>query len=458
MSVSVAPSRKDQCWPGQVKSDLGRRWPSALGDPLIRWGASPFSQAPLHGGFADAQMGGRPTDRAEALDGGSHGLDLMAAHGSLQRLVRGRATHVLDKEIARQALEPDLVLACGDGEALNDVAQFSNVARPSIAQKTIHHRSGEAAREAVTLVDLLQETVGEGGDVLRPLPERGNIDWDGHSADDWSLSRVVMHAYLGDFEASRQYAKRGLQLWRSGNVQSHTEDPYTPGVACLCYLTLSEWQLGEIASCQANMDEAMSIAKELKNMNALAMALAWATVLGQCGRNPAEVDHWASDLIELSARHKFIYWLAFGAILRGWARSASGDTAEGIQWIEHGIRDSRATGPLLTLPYYLGLKAEALYLADRSSEALEAIKEAEKVVERSEERHWCAELHRLRGVFLTATGAEKTQIDASFCEAIRIAKEQKSISLATRAEATYAEYRRQKASASEGCGFRLPLW
>jgi adenylate cyclase len=169
------------------------------------------------------------------------------------------------------------------------------------------------------------------------------------------------------------------------------------------------------------------------------------------------VDRLASDLIELSTRHNFGYWLAFGAILRGWARSASGDTVEGIQWIENGIRDSRATGSLVTLPYYLGLKAEALYLADRSSEALEAIKEAEKVVERSEQRQWCAELHRLRGVFLTATGAEKTQIEASFCEAIRIAKEQKSISLATRAEATYAEYRRQKVSAVGGRGFRLSL-
>ena len=46
-------------------------------------------------------------------------------------------------------------------------------------------------------------------------------------------------------------------------------------------------------------------------------------------------------------------------------------------------------------------------------------------------------------------GADETQIEASFCEAIRIAKEQKSVSLATRAEATYAEYRRQKASVSE---------
>ena len=66
-------------------------------------------------------------------------------------------------------------------------------------------------------------------------------------------------------------------------------------------------------------------------------------------------------------------------------------------------------------------------------------------------------LHRLRGVFLTALGAEETQIEASFCEAIRIAKEQKSVWLEKRAEATYTEYRRQKASGAGGRGFRLPL-
>ena len=109
------------------------------------------------------------------------------------------------------------------------------------------------------------------------------------------------------------------------------------------------------------------------------------------------------------------------------------------------------------LPYFLALKAEALHLADRTSEALEAISEAEALVERSEERWWCAELHRLRGVFLATMGADETQIEASFCAAISTAKEQKSISLEKRAEATYAEYRRQKASASGGRGFRLPL-
>jgi hypothetical protein len=114
-------------------------------------------------------------------------------------------------------------------------------------------------------------------------------------------------------------------------------------------------------------------------------------------------------------------------------------------------------GAMLDMPFSLALKAESLYLADRTSEALEAINEAEALAERFEERYWSAELHRLRGVFLATVGAEETQIEASFCEAIRIAREQKSVSLEKRAEATYAEYRRQKASAAGGRGFRLPL-
>ena len=130
--------------------------------------------------------------------------------------------------------------------------------------------------------------------------------------------------------------------------------------------------------------------------------------------------------------------------------------AEGLAWIEDGIANWGANGAILAVPYYLALKAEALYLAHRASEALGAIGEAETLVERSGER-WCwAELHRLRGVFLTAMGAAETQIETSFCEAIRIAKEQKSVSLTKETRrVTCAKYRRQKESASGGRGFRL---
>jgi hypothetical protein len=107
--------------------------------------------------------------------------------------------------------------------------------------------------------------------------------------------------------------------------------------------------------------------------------------------------------------------------------------------------------------YFLSLKAEALHLADRNSEALEILNEASALVEASGARCWSAQLDRLRGVFLTKLGADEAQIEETFCRAIRTAQEQKSISWTKRAEATYAEYRRQKASATRGGGFRLPI-
>jgi hypothetical protein len=98
-------------------------------------------------------------------------------------------------------------------------------------------------------------------------------------------------------------------------------------------------------------------------------------------------------------------------------------------------------------PYFLALKAEALHLANRASEALEAIRKAEAVAQRTEERCWCAKLDRLRGVFLAALGAHEAQIEASFCAVIRTAGQQKSISLKLRAEANQAEYLRRKSNA-----------
>jgi len=266
--------------------------------------------------------------------------------------------------------------------------------------------------------------------------------------------------YLGDIGTAHKHVMRSVQIWRSGSVQSHAVEGEleSRAVVCLGLAAICEWHLGKIASCQALIDEAISLAKELNDMSALALALQWATNLAYYERNPADVERLASDSIELSTRYSFPHWVTHGTILRGWARSALGDTAEGIAWIEDGIRDFRVAGAIQELPFLLALKAEALHLGGRTSEALEAIREAEALVERSEERWWGAELHRLHGVLLTAIGADETQIEASFCQAIKLAREQKAISLEKRAEETYAEYRRQKVSASEGRGFRLPLW
>ena len=145
---------------------------------------------------------------------------------------------------------------------------------------------------------------------------------------------------------------------------------------------MSDWHFGEIATCHALMDDGILIAKELKDTNALVLALTFAAGLAYLERDPVGVDRFASELIGLSTRHNFVSSLACGTIHRGWARSASGNTAEGIPRIEQGIRDLRATGNLLDLPFFLAGEAEALHLANRTSEALKAINEAVAIAER----------------------------------------------------------------------------
>ena len=124
------------------------------------------------------------------------------------------------------------------------------------------------------------------------------------------------------------------------DVHSPVEEFIAPAVHCLVFEALSDWHFGETARCHATMAEAISLAKELNDMHALALALLfWAVILGHLEGNPAEMARLASDLIELSTRQNFAFWLPAGEILRGWARSASGNTAEA----SHGSRAEYGT-------------------------------------------------------------------------------------------------------------------
>jgi serine/threonine protein kinase/predicted ATPase len=250
---------------------------------------------------------------------------------------------------------------------------------------------------------------------------------------------------MGDFEAAYQHASRGVQLWRSDTPSKIEEIASAPVVICLSFKALCEWHLGEIDASRTTTAQTISLAKALGDMYALAEALFFATMLGHFERKAAEVERLASDLIDLSTRQHFALYVAGGEILCGWARSVSNCAAEGLVCLENGIKDWRGTGARLFMPYWLTLKAEALHLADRTCEAMEAIKEAEGLIELSTERWCCAEVHRLRGVFLAVMGGDQIQMEASFRAAIRTAKQQKSVWLVKRAEASYAEYRRKNA-------------
>src|SRR6201984_2318885 len=207
--------------------------------------------------------------------------------------------------------------------------------------------------------------------------------------------------YLGDFETAHQYATLGVQIFRSNGAVSLVEEKDSPAVSCLFHKGLSEWHLGDVTSSHLSMAEAISLAKELKDIPALTNALFNSGNLSYYERDSSKAERFASEATELSTRHNFVFFLAIGSILRGWAWSALDRGEVGLQSIEDGIRDYLATGSMMGMPFFLGMKAEAFYFANRTHEALEAIEDA-LLAERSGLRCWSAELNRLRGVFLTA--------------------------------------------------------
>jgi hypothetical protein len=131
---------------------------------------------------------------------------------------------------------------------------------------------------------------------------------------------AVTHYYLGDFDYSRQYAMLGVQIWRSGRVESPVEEVTAPAVTCLSFEALCRWHFGEIVSCHATMAEAIALAKELNDMQALTITLWHTGILACFERNPAQVERLASDVIELATRQNIAQFLAGGEVLRGWAR------------------------------------------------------------------------------------------------------------------------------------------
>ena len=138
-------------------------------------------------------------------------------------------------------------------------------------------------------------------------------------------------------------------------------------------------------------------------------------------------------MIALATEHGIPYWLAWGGILGGWALTEQGQADEGISCQRQGIAAYAATGAKLAWPYFLAMLAEAHGKAGQAEEGLTALAEALATVEKTEERFWEAELHRLKGELLSVAPDNRSQAEACFHQALDISRRQRAKSLELRA-------------------------
>jgi predicted ATPase len=146
-------------------------------------------------------------------------------------------------------------------------------------------------------------------------------------------------------------------------------------------------------------------------------------------RDGDSLKMYAEELMRLSQERSLAGWLASGTRFRGEALAVQGKIQEGMAQAKEGrtriYTENMYTGTLASL-------AEVLSEAGRLKEGLTTLDEAFAIVDRTDERYWEEELHRLKGELLLKQG-EDVKAEISMHKAIEIARKQSAKSLELRA-------------------------
>jgi tetratricopeptide (TPR) repeat protein len=240
--------------------------------------------------------------------------------------------------------------------------------------------------------------------------------------------------FRGTFEPAQKYAQQGIDLWYSQEeIPTEVEEVTAPIVTCLAIEAMVRWQRGFPEQARAQVHKAVSVARDLSDMNALSVALFLTSYINQFCRLPEEAMKSTRELIEVCEAQGIVLWLAAGKVVRGWALAALGQIRDGLLLIDQGMRNWRQTGAETSVQYFLYLKAETLIRLGRSKEALALLEEAEAFANKLNEHWWLCELYRMKGEILLRENAPPDLAEWSFDLALNVARSKGSRSLELRA-------------------------
>ena len=246
---------------------------------------------------------------------------------------------------------------------------------------------------------------------------------------------------LGNYAEARTHLERAIALHEPQAHRIHSSfHGQDFGVSARARASHVLWFLGYPDQALLRNQEALTLARELGHPFTLAYVHVFAAVLNQFCRNHRAVQEYAESAIELANDQGFPLWAVAGKILRGWALSEQGHS-EGTAHMTEGLASWGTIGSENTYthqPYFLALLAEAYGKMGQVERGLALLVQMAGAVERTEERSYEAELHRLKGELLLKSRSslsESTVHEAERClhQAITVARGQNAKSLELRA-------------------------
>lgn len=193
----------------------------------------------------------------------------------------------------------------------------------------------------------------------------------------------------------------GITLYDSSKHGDHiflySQDPKT---VCLSYQAWALWFLGYPDQALQCSREAVAWAREVAHPFSLAFAWDFAAEVPRLRREAEETQQRAEAAIAIGMEQGFPFWIAWGALLHGWALAEQGKRTEGVAIMCEGLAAYQATGAEMGKTWFLSLLADAYGKAEQPEAGLQALAEAFEFLDKTNERAYEAELWRLKGELL----------------------------------------------------------
>jgi hypothetical protein len=170
----------------------------------------------------------------------------------------------------------------------------------------------------------------------------------------------------------------------------------------------------EVDQATRTNHESIELCQLLGHPFSIALTHFFAAATAQTCRDIRAAKQQAAVALRIAREQDFRLVAAWALALDGCAAVEEG-LLDGIDRIDNALAEVQATGATQFLPYFFGFKAVAYLKHGQPEPGLRAVADAFAVVQRTGERFWEAELHRVKGELLLLLEDHRAHEEAEQC-------------------------------------------
>jgi predicted ATPase len=223
---------------------------------------------------------------------------------------------------------------------------------------------------------------------------------------------------------ARRHLEQTLEICATGQkIDLHFLDD--DRVHALSVVSRVLWFLGYPEQAVATASQALAGAQGVGHAVTTAMAFLAQAILGSIGGDPERAAIFADKTLAICVEHDLADWACWAHFSKGDLLARRGEPQQGIAVMRNALAGLERIGAEQARTMHLGCLAAAHKSLGQFEVGLGLLDEAFRTAEKTKERVFEAELHRLRGDLLLTSG-KKREAETELEQALTVARNQEA--------------------------------